>query len=268
VAVIRAVSLGDNCIDRYLEPVRREHVGGQALNVAANLRGLGIQAAYAGVVGIDRNGDTIRAALIERGVDVSLLERATGATGVTEVVVQDGERTFLSEDYGVSAPYAPSPQAIESASSATLVFAAHLTDLGEFARALGPGPVLGVDLSVGRPEGPVPERVDVVFVSRPGSTREQAVGVLTTLARRGAQVVVVTRGAAGALALRGDDLHEAEAVPTEVVDTLGAGDAFAAAFLHSLLEDRDLDRALARGSEAGAAACRHFGALAPSPSAA
>ncbi len=43
--------------------------------------------------------------------------------------------------------------------------------------------------------------------------------------------VVVKRGASGCLVRRGDDVEELPAVPTEVVDTTGAGDALAAGFL-------------------------------------
>jgi fructoselysine 6-kinase len=256
-----AICLGDNCIDRYLAPVAREFLGGQALNVAGNLRALGVDVAYAGRVGDDELGARILDELADRGVDVSLVESGSGSTGVTEVVVRDGEREFVSEDYGVSAPYAPSAEAIRRAGAASLVYAAHLTEIEAVAGALPTGPLLGVDMSVARPAEPVPNRVDVLFVSRPRAGSADAVAEIRALARHGDRIVVATRGAAGAVALRADELHEADAVPTEVVDSLGAGDAFAAAFMHSLLHSDDLGLALERGSVAGAAACRHFGAL-------
>jgi fructokinase len=52
--------------------------------------------------------------------------------------------------------------------------------------------------------------------------------------RFGWQAVAITLGARGCALCVGDDFIEAPAVPITVVDTVGAGDAFAAAFLHGL----------------------------------
>lgn len=52
--------------------------------------------------------------------------------------------------------------------------------------------------------------------------------------RFGWQAAAITLGARGCALLAGDDFVEAPGVPVTVVDTVGAGDAFAAAFLHGL----------------------------------
>ena len=54
-------------------------------------------------------------------------------------------------------------------------------------------------------------------------------------ARFGWQATCVTLGARGCAMLVGDDYVEAAGVPVAVADTVGAGDAFAAAFLHGLI---------------------------------
>jgi sugar/nucleoside kinase (ribokinase family) len=67
--------------------------------------------------------------------------------------------------------------------------------------------------------------------------------------------VAVTLGADGALWAAGDVLVHRPAHPAEVVDTTGAGDAFAAGLLAVWLADRDvdpgeaLDAGLARAAE-------------------
>jgi fructokinase len=50
--------------------------------------------------------------------------------------------------------------------------------------------------------------------------------------RFGWEAVCVTRGADGCVLLIGDEYIAREGYPVEVVDTVGAGDAFAAAFIH------------------------------------
>jgi sugar/nucleoside kinase (ribokinase family) len=84
----------------------------------------------------------------------------------------------------------------------------------------------------------------------------------------GAQLVVCTLGAAGAVALSRDPAdaealvteHRVAAVPVEVVDANGAGDAFMAGVLHATLDGVDVDRALGLGARhaASALASRHL----------
>ncbi len=67
----------------------------------------------------------------------------------------------------------------------------------------------------------------------------QAASSLEEFARKnieayGWEALCITRGAEGCALLVGDEYVEAGAYPVEVADAVGAGDAFAAAFLHSL----------------------------------
>ncbi|WP_367040733.1 PfkB family carbohydrate kinase [Streptomyces sp. Je 1-332] len=73
-------------------------------------------------------------------------------------------------------------------------------------------------------------------------------------------VVVVKRGAAGALAAReGEVRAEVPALPAAARDSTGAGDAFTGAFLASRLSDAGLCEALAEGCRAGARAVELVG---------
>lgn len=78
---------------------------------------------------------------------------------------------------------------------------------------------------------------------RPGaSAHDVARGLLRG---RRTEVVVLTRGAEGATAYRGDDVVHVPAPTVEIVDTVGAGDSFMAAVLaqlHDLDVLGDLDR--------------------------
>lgn len=57
-------------------------IGGAELNVAVHLARLGVAVAYAGIVGADPFGTRIREELIEEGVDCALLRSGPGATGL------------------------------------------------------------------------------------------------------------------------------------------------------------------------------------------
>ena len=76
------------------------------------------------------------------------------------------------------------------------------------------------------------------------------------LAELGAHTVVLKLGARGALALAGDRTVHAATDPVDVVDPVGAGDAFVAGFLSGLVEDASIAECLRRGNRLGGAVCR------------
>jgi 5-dehydro-2-deoxygluconokinase len=72
------------------------------------------------------------------------------------------------------------------------------------------------------------------------------------LAARGVEVVVVKQGPKGVLAFDGTTEVEVPPVPVEVVNGLGAGDAFGGALCHGLLAGWDLERQMRFCNAAGA----------------
>jgi len=74
------------------------------------------------------------------------------------------------------------------------------------------------------------------------------------------QAVALTRGANGAALLFGDQVSEQEGIRTEVVDTVGAGDAFSAALTIGLLERRHPQTIIRTACELAAYVCSQAGA--------
>jgi len=85
---------------------------------------------------------------------------------------------------------------------------------------------------------------------------ESAVDELKGVARE----FVVTRGAQGALVYDGRTVHEIAPVPTRPVDTVGAGDMFAGAFLYGITHGMTYPQA---GALAAAASARLVASLGP-----
>ena len=75
------------------------------------------------------------------------------------------------------------------------------------------------------------------------------------------ETVVIKRGSHGAIGKsRGLDSVAVPAIPTEVADTTGAGDAFAAGFISHFSMNKDLNRALMAGTEIAAQCVAIIGA--------
>jgi sugar/nucleoside kinase (ribokinase family) len=79
-------------------------------------------------------------------------------------------------------------------------------------------------------------------------------------------LVVMTRGAAGSTVVAGGDHHDVAAAPVEVaVDTTGAGDLYAAGFLHGLVLGVEPATCGALGAVAAAEVIGHVGARPETP---
>jgi fructokinase len=85
--------------------------------------------------------------------------------------------------------------------------------------------------------------------------------LLELRARYGLDLVALTRGPHGALLVTRDEVIDQPGIPTEVVDTVGAGDSFTAALTIGLLRGEDLGRLARRACETAAAVCAHAGAV-------
>jgi sugar/nucleoside kinase (ribokinase family) len=212
--------------------VTRLGAGGQAANVAAWVAELGGEARFVGKTADDEAGRTARAALARYGVEVRgpVVEGRTGT--IVSLVDVAGDRTMAS-DRGVS----PELRADELDGEWFRGSRLHLPVYSivrepvatAAARAAELAAAVSVDLSSWsaiRDFGPerVRERVralapDVVFANE---DEEEIVG-----GRIGGATWIVKLGARGA---RFDD-EIVPARPTTVLDTTGAGDAFAAGWL-------------------------------------
>ena len=80
-------------------------------------------------------------------------------------------------------------------------------------------------------------------------------------ARYGWRAVAVTLGARGCALLAHENYVEERGCPVEVADTVGAGDAFAAAFMHGLSLSRPLREVAAFANRVGALVASRHGAI-------
>ena len=71
----------------------------------------------------------------------------------------------------------------------------------------------------------------------------------------------MTRGAEGVLLSSGDFTFDQPGIPTEVVDTVGEGDAFTAAFVLGFLREDAPQTILHSACETDAEVCRSAGAV-------
>ncbi|SFU93824.1 carbohydrate kinase family protein [Pseudoduganella namucuonensis] len=263
------LSYGDPCADIVLAAERPPELGGKVLgrplgvlaggttaNVACAAARLGLRSAVYGRTGADPHGDLLRASFEQFGVDHGCLRRDAGEASASAIVIvaPGGEKSVI---YQPMAAAPPDPlELAEAVARAELVYAMPY-GLEEFdllsTLARRHGALVAIDLEAAvAPDVPAmrlrASRADIVFFNQagfeagtgmaPGETAMRAVLAL------GPRLVVVSMGAAGAMAASAGDFASQDAFPATVVDTAGAGDSFNAAFLAAWRGGADLARAL------------------------
>ena len=221
----------------------RRSVGGKGANQAVGLSRLGASVTLVGAVGDDDDGRTAAAAIAADGVEHGLRRIADRPTGLAAITVDArGENTIVVTN-GANESCSPAVVREEGwrIEQAEVVVAQLEIPIDSVLEAFGIADA-GRTLRVlnGAPARPLPDGMfrltDVLIVNEMEATtlsevRHDPEEAAFGLVERGPNVVVVTLGKEGSLAVENTGVvHRAPAHPVTPVDTTGAGDAFVACF--------------------------------------
>jgi len=268
-----------------------EHFGGAPTNVAVHAAALGAEAWMVSAVGRDARGEAALVQLMAAGVESSAVARlADHPTGIVDVsvdavglpsyeIAEDSawdymrwtalvERAAHRADaicFGTLAQRSPLSRAtIQRAVAATRADAWRLFDVNlrqdyYDADVLVASLDLANAVKMNEEELPTVARVC-------GLDNAAAEDQLRQLCERcGLRLAALTRGSFGSLLVTTDGLWDSPAPRTEIVDTVGAGDAFAATLLVGILAGRPLDEVNQRANAIAAFVCSQPGATPPIP---
>ncbi|MDJ0342758.1 sugar kinase [Streptomyces sp. H10-C2] len=257
-------------------PAFHRGIGGAESNVACALARSGHTARWISRVGADGFGDHLVGAVAATGVDVTAVQRdAVRPTGIY-FKEQLADRTAVLYYRAGSAAAAMSPENVHRRD----VWSGRVLHLSGITAALSPDCRALMRTLVGREPGrplvsydvnfrPVlwatgddpwllaelARGCDIVFVGE--DEAQDAWGLPDAAAVRAAlpepAVLVVKQGSAGATAFTGDTAAFVPALRVDVVEPVGAGDAFAAGFLSATLRGLPLADRLRHGHVMAAA---------------
>jgi len=253
-------------------------LGGACTTLVAARR-MGLSVAALGMVGDDEYGLKILKMLDGEGVDVSHIFIPPERQTVLCVVItdRDGQHVFLGiKDDKPQERCPPAWQEIVCQARSVFTNGYTLLDM------LDPGDVLSA-LQVARAAGipiffdpgpsvaslppalldPVLSTIDVLLLTADEAKHlTQATGrdAARELQTWGPQVVVLKMGAAGCIVAAGDELFRYPGFDVQVVDTVGAGDAFVGAFIAGYLRGGSWQECAALANAMGAAVAATQGA--------
>ena len=262
--MIRVIGVGDNTVDKYLH-IRLMFPGGNAVNVSVLAHRYGHKASYIGWLGDDVAGRLVLAALQEEGVDTSRCRVFPGPNATSEVTSVEGERVFGRSNPGVSRHIALDEADFAFIGRHDVTHSSIYSHLGNQLSSLSRASNrLSFDFSDLRDWAYLKTAlplIDIAFLSSPAGKPSQTVDLARWAQAQGPSVVVATQGKEGALAYDGKALVRQAIMPTTVLDTLGAGDAFAARFLVEHLSGASLEQAMAAAAMSAAETCTYLGAF-------
>ena len=243
------------------------HGGGAAGNTASWLAVLGNDVTMVGRIGNDTAGSAITAEFDALGISYGNIVKEGLHTGVVVCLVDpSGERTMLADNganAGLEVSDLPALDAVDAIYLSGYAPLAPLSREGvlEMVRTINSRgiPIIFDPATVGGMQGvPVAEilswcaLMDTVIMNEEEaiylsglSDLESALNFFVELTPR----AIIKRGSAGAIGLeRGGQIISVTATTSTVVDTTGAGDAFAAGFIDAFTGRRDFSYAIERAS--------------------
>ena len=257
------------------------HPGGQAANVSTWITRTHSKAQLVARVGNDPVGFALISDLDKYGVEHMNLMHSGRPTGVVVILVDaNGERTMFP-DNGANAdlevsdlPPLDDVDGVYLSGYALLDFRSRDAVLSMIAKIKAAGKPIYFDPTttgamkiVSREEvlswvklmdGILLNSEEALYLgdAKDVQTAEKNLTAYTPL-------VVIKLGSRGAMAVHGDNVAKVSAVTTNVVDTTGAGDSFAAGFIPKWLETNDLQASLSAGTALAAKCVATVGARPP-----
>lgn len=255
---------GEALVDIVLEPDGRTtpHLGGGPFNAARTLGRLGLHPTFIGRVGRDAHGAALRDELRNSGVRLDGIVATDDPTTFARVDVDPaGIANYRFYIDGTSSPgLLPHEARAAMRSDAAALYVGGLglvvepqaDAIASLVREAGPRTLVLLDPNCrrGAIRDPIAyrerlyeviRRVDVVKASESDlvylEPHRAPPDTARSLLDMGPAVVLITHGAAGATVLTRSGLAVVQATEARVIDTIGAGDAFGAAWLAAWLSD-------------------------------
>ncbi len=261
--------------------------GGSAANTIAALASLGSTSAYIGKVRDDQLGTVFGHDVRALGIDFDTAPAMDGpATATCLVLVTDDAERTMQTYLGACVGLGPDDIDEDAIAAAQVTYMeGYLWDPEAAKQAFLKAATIAhragrqVSLSLSDPfcvdrhrdefRDLVNNHVDVLFANEDeiiSLYQVEDFDAALQAVRRDCRVAALTRSEKGSVIVSGDEVHVVDAEPVEkVVDTTGAGDAYAAGFLYGLTSGYDLAVAARMGGIAAAEIISHMGARPDTP---
>jgi ribokinase len=248
--------------------------GGKGANQAVAAARLGASVSMLGRVGKDNFGDFLLDNLQSNNVDTKLVQRDDASTGTAIIVVDPNGQNSIVLSAGANGKVSHTDVNTASFSDFNLLLlqleipietvfsAARRAKESGLRVLLNPAPARALpDELISLADFLVPNEIELsLLTNQTVNDIPSAEKASKILLERGAQTIIVTLGANGALLVTRENTKHIPSFKVNVVDTTAAGDAFIGGFAYALLQGKSLEESVRYGCACGALATTKFGA--------
>ncbi|MDD3139448.1 MAG: PfkB family carbohydrate kinase [Lachnospiraceae bacterium] len=242
---MKVVGYGDNVVDRYLNQ-NKMFPGGNCINFSVYAKRVGVDSAYLGKFGDDREAEHIMRALKELGIDISkCIVEEDSMTERCDVNIKEGNREFVQFDERENLH-----DILQLGNSELLYLkefdlihcSCYANEESEIPKLKAMPGLCTFDFSEEeeyRTEdylNQICPYIDFALFSCERMKKEEIEELLNRVHEKGVQYVLATMGSDGQMLYDGNRYYTGKAKFIRAIDTMGAGDSFCTAFLMSLLK--------------------------------
>ena len=252
--------------------------GGSIANSIVGLSQLGNEVGFIGKINDDKLGDKYETGLTKENVKFFYSKKKEEmATGTCLILITpDSERTMCTF-LGTAGKISEKDIDVDAIKNSEILFLeGYLWDEGDpkkaFNRAIQNSNKVAMSLSdlfcVERHKthflSLVKSKLDITFANEQEITSlidAKTFDDVINFAKELKKIVVITRGANGAIAINGNEIAECDVQTNlNIVDLTGAGDLFASGFLHGYVNNLPLKESLKKGTEMSSKVIQKIGA--------
>ncbi|KAF5083952.1 carbohydrate kinase family protein [Methanobacterium aggregans] len=241
--------------------------GGSAANFALGTSRMGLKTGIMARVGNDHFGSLITDNFQKEGVDIDRLLSLDEKTGMGFIAVDpNGERSIYTF-MGANAQFTLLQDDVDYIRSSRIlhitgIYLEVLDEASKHANTLSLNPGTLLSHYGWNALKKVIKKSDVLFLNK--KEVELLTGMHESegaqfLIDEGVPLVVLTRGKDGAVAYTDEGSIKVSTNEVESIDTTGAGDAFAAGFISSLIKKQDIEECLKKGNNVASQCIQRLG---------
>ena len=247
----RTLAMADNCIDVYYK-LDRYYLTGNSIDFALNYKDLGGDVTEMTILGNDVFADALEERLKEREIPLRILKRTDRPTAAAKMDLVDGDKKHLHFEGNAMEEIELQDDDLEFVKQFDIIYAERWAKVGRYIKEIRQeGQIWVYDFSKRLEQESNDEIIpylDYAFFSYDRDD-EYIRNFMVKTNEKGAKTVVAMLGEYGSLAYENGKFYKLDAEKVEVVNTVGAGDSYIAAFTYGVSLGEDIMQCMRRGRQ-------------------
>lgn len=247
----KAIALADNCIDVYYK-LDRYYLTGNSIDFAFNYKDMGGDVTEMTVLGNDVFARALAERLKDRGIPLRVIREVDRPTGMATMDIVNGDKQHLKFAGNAMEEIELSKADLEFIGNFDIVYSERWARIGRYIASLKKENQSWVYDFSKRLEQPGNDEIlpylDYAFFSY-DKDDDYIREFMKTAWEKGAKCVIAMLGENGSLAYDGRRYYRQDAEKVKVVNTVGAGDSYIAAFTYGVSLGEGIPECMKRGKD-------------------